>query len=618
MRPEIDGLRAIAVASVLLFHAGFDAFGGGFIGVDIFFVISGFLMTAIILREIDAEEFSVLRFYERRARRILPALFVVILACIPPALLLMLPYQLIDFGQSVVATMLFVSNMLFLFESSYFAPEATLKPLLHTWTLGVEEQFYIVLPVILIFLSGFGRWKLKLALAALCLCSLVFAEILVRISSTAAFFFAPARVWEMLIGALIATAPQLRHRVGRPAGEALALVGLALVAGSIVLLDGRFPYPSLYTLAPCAGAGLLILFAAPHTLVGRLLTLRPMMGLGLISYSAYLWHQPMFSYAKMVLGAPPSAALSAALLAATLGLAALSWRFVEQPMRARTALPGRRIGYAAVGGSLAFMAFGAVLVAKDGLVDRYPPGAREFALLNPMDEGRYIRAAFRILEDRPFDSDPATPNVLIIGDSYAQDFVNMALENDYLSGASASAFHIPAHCGVVLRPGGHEDLIAPADRAACARLRGVADISDRIAAADVVILVASWRDWVVDVLPETIAQLRALGPERVVVVSRKSFGPILLRDYLDMPAAERLAVRNPPPEDLAAQTARLRETLPDGVLVDFAATACDGGPCPVFAEDGALISLDGWHLTRDGAAAIGRKLFAHTALAGLR
>ena len=325
-RRDIDGLRAVAVASVIASHAG-APLPGGFLGVDIFFVISGFLITRILLREMEEGRFSLARFYERRARRILPAMIVVVLVCLPPAWMLLPPAQMTAFGQSLVALSFFSTNVLFWQQAGYFAPAAEEIPLIHTWSLGVEEQFYLLFPLLCLALWRSGR--LMGVMVVLALLSLGAAEVAARILPDAAFYLLPFRAWELLAGALAAG---LANSGVRPQGW-LALFGLGLIGGSLTLFHHWLPIPGVWLVAPVGGTALVLLFTGPDTLAGRLLSWRPAVWLGLISYSAYLWHQPLFAFARISRLDPPPGWAMAVLTILTVGVAWVSWRYVERPCR---------------------------------------------------------------------------------------------------------------------------------------------------------------------------------------------------------------------------------------------------------------------------------------------
>lgn len=338
-RREVDGLRAVAVLSVILYHANFKLFGGGFVGVDVFFVISGYLITGLILMDQEAGRFSLGRFYERRMRRILPALFFMMSVCLLLAWFWLLPQDMDDFAQSVVAVALYLSNVYYWLRSGYFDIASELKPLLHTWSLAVEEQYYLVFPFLLMAVR---RWRPtgKLMLFFLIgLSSLALAHWSAPIYCGATFFLLPTRAWEFLIGAMVVVYEQARpNRAVKPLiPDIAAALGVSLVLYGVFSFDSKTPHPSLYTLAPVGGVALLLLFASGQTFVGRLLGSRLFVGLGLISYSAYLWHWPLFVFARHRSLNEPSAWSFAALSCLALLLGYLSWRYVETPFRQ----PGR-------------------------------------------------------------------------------------------------------------------------------------------------------------------------------------------------------------------------------------------------------------------------------------
>ena len=418
-RPEIDGLRAIAVLAVMFFHAGFDWLNGGFVGVDVFFVISGYLITTILINDLAHQRFSLLRFYERRARRILPALFLVMLACIPFAWLWMLPGQMKDFSQSLLAVSAFVSNIFFWAKSGYFAPSADTLPLLHTWSLAVEEQFYLLFPVFLLLAWRLGWRALFVLIAAIAVISFAASEYGWRTDAVANFYLAHVRAWELLVGSLAALF--LRER-GRPNNNALALIGLGAVAASFVLFDETTPVPSVYALLPVLGTAAIIVFAGPRTLVARLLGTRALVGIGLISYSAYLWHQPVFAFTRIRFGETLPQAVYLLLIALSLGLAVLSWRFVELPFRHPRNLINNR-GMLFLSGAIMVVCFGAFSFVGSGTggFSTVTEHRQNLASLEARIEINYgmsedCETRFTLSENCQTSLEP---NVLLWGDSYA-------------------------------------------------------------------------------------------------------------------------------------------------------------------------------------------------------
>ena len=366
-RREIDGLRALAVIPVILFHAGFKRLGGGFVGVDVFFVMSGYLITTLILTELASGQFSLSGFYERRARRILPALFLVMAACIPFAWWLLPSNEMNDFSKSLVAVSVFASNLFFMRDTGYFAPAAELKPLLHTWSLAVEEQFYVLFPLFLMLAWRFGRRWLVALLVGLATMSLAVAHWGPMSRPAAAFFLLPPRGWELVLGALVACYLFNRQRPAKIGilNQGLSLVGLLLILFSVFVFSERTPFLN-YALAPTIGAALIMLFAWPETLVGTLLGSRALVGIGLISYSAYLWHQPLFAFARQRATNEPGWLLFLLLALASLVLAFISWRFVEQPFRRKHFISRTAVIITFVVATLSFIGFGLMGKVSNG------------------------------------------------------------------------------------------------------------------------------------------------------------------------------------------------------------------------------------------------------------
>lgn len=364
-RPEIDGLRAIAVLPVLFFHAGFELFAGGFVGVDIFFVISGYLITSIILKEKLANTFTIRNFYERRARRILPALFFIMFCSIPAAFILMTPNELKDFGLSLSATSLFGSNILFWQDSGYFAGPNELKPLLHTWSLAVEEQYYLFFPIFLMLIWRIGlKWILGI-LILFAVASLLISHWAAFNAPVANFYLLPTRGWELLLGVFAAFYVLYNDYsfkfASSTASEIAGMIGILLIAFSIFAFDESTPFPSFWALIPTLGTVLIILFATPKTLVGKFLSFKFIVATGLISYSLYLWHQPIFAFSRMYSSDQLSLLSSISLIVLSFLLAYVSWRYVEKIFRDKNRVSARKIFLSSILGSILFIAIGAII-----------------------------------------------------------------------------------------------------------------------------------------------------------------------------------------------------------------------------------------------------------------
>lgn len=375
-RAEIDGLRAIAVIPVILFHANFKYFSGGFVGVDIFFVISGYLITTIILAEMEQGTFSIISFYERRARRILPALFFVMFVSLPFAWLWLLPSEMEDFSHSLISVSFFSSNILFWHKTDYWNPASELNPLLHTWSLAVEEQYYVLFPLFLMLMSRYHKRWILVSFIVIAAISLALAQWGAFNAPTASFYMLPTRAWELAIGASIAFYFLYRKQETRTffshklVDETLVLLGLSMIIYAVFVFDKSTPFPSLYTLLPTVGAGLIILFSSSQTIVGRLLAIKPLVNIGLISYSAYLWHQPLLAFAKHRSLFEPSEFVFATLAFLSLPLAYLSWRYIEKPFRTKGTFNRNSIFLFSAIGTTLFVALGIAGHVNNGWTDR--------------------------------------------------------------------------------------------------------------------------------------------------------------------------------------------------------------------------------------------------------
>jgi peptidoglycan/LPS O-acetylase OafA/YrhL len=422
-RAEIDGLRAVAVVAVLLFHAKLGPFRGGFVGVDVFFVISGFLITQLIVADAENGRFSFLDFYERRIRRLFPALFATLCASLAAAALLFLPFDFRGFGRNVVGVTLFVSNIFFFRQTDYFDSPAEVKPLLHTWSLGVEEQFYILFPIMLVLLLRRRRETAVLALGAAAILSFGASVLVLPMSRAAAFYLTPFRIWELLIGSLLAlgAVPQLRNAASRTLASAL---GVGFILAAVLLYSPMTPFPGLTALLPVLGAALFVHAETPGlSPVGRLLARAPAVFTGKISYSLYLLHWPLIVFAGYYWIHEPSLLQKLSLVAASFVLAALSWRFVELPFRRARTGSSDRLPYAA-GAAMACAALaGAGIYWSRGLPGRFPPEVDALSSysfsMNPKAD-MCGDVGLQLAPSSPCTiGDPASATQLLWGDSHA-------------------------------------------------------------------------------------------------------------------------------------------------------------------------------------------------------
>jgi peptidoglycan/LPS O-acetylase OafA/YrhL len=470
-RPDIDGLRAIAVLAVVLYHAGL-AFPGGYLGVDIFFVISGYLIIPIIYGPMIEGRFSAAEFFERRARRLLPAMSAMLLGTLLWSGWWLIAPDLVHFGGSLAAASAYVSNIYFYFTNSgYFVEAALTKPLLHSWSLGVEEQFYILAPVALWALVRLAPRSMHVpgiaivSLLSFALCAWKWGQ-----GSAGAFYLLPARAWELgLGGALALAAPQLDRR--RWTAEALSFCGLGAILVGLAASRESLSSSLWLTVLPAAGtAAILASGARSAALVHRLLSLRPLVFVGLISYSLYLWHWPAIVALSYGSADKPTPGQALPAVAISIVLAAASWRWIEQPIRTRRWLASRRrlFAFAALASALG-MAAGAALMASRGLPERHPriePLLDRPRLAVPRRDC-FIMTAERARTDslcvrgRP----GAAPSFVLAGDSHAHSLSHGLFESADRHGLAGTEFAAPGFFPLVgrqTRDGGKADPLTPA------------------------------------------------------------------------------------------------------------------------------------------------------------
>lgn len=605
-RDDIDGLRAIAVLPILLFHAGVASMSGGFVGVDIFFVISGFLITNILGRDIAAGQFSIARFYRRRVVRIFPALVALLLVVLAAGSQVLLVNELRGLSESAAAAMGFVSNIYFWKDADYFAGAAEAKPLLHTWSLGVEEQFYIFYPLLLVLLRRWVPHRIGLVILAITLLSFALSIVVTIRAPSTAFYLLPTRAWELGAGALVALG--ITPKLASPRRRDLAAVtGLILVIAAVFTIEPGTLFPAPAAALPCVGAMLLIAYGE-GAITQRLLAAPPVRWVGAISYSLYLWHWPLITFYRLRYGFTLTPSATLILVAASFAAAALSYYWIEQPFLRRFRDGGSRRVIGVGGLALASVVGGALVISTSAsAIVRYPPAVRTIAdYSNYRDMPQYdyqfrkgpcfvgaeqtfdVRRCLAMAKDRP--------NAVVLGDSHAAQYwraITLRFPEANVMQATASgcrptiALHGERRCTAVV------DLV-------------LNTLSDR-PELDAVILAGRWQPDEVDPLAATVRMLRA---KRLAVIV---IGPTIEYDG-EMPQLLARAMLQNDTDALASLRLRERERLDrrmksrieqaGGLYVSEVDGECPAGKCQLLDRNGGPFHFDYGHLTLAAAQQI--------------
>lgn len=628
-QPEIDGLRAIAVLSVLLFHLEYTFIPGGYVGVDVFFVISGFLITRILYRDVSAGDFSFKRFYSRRIRRLAPALIAVLLVTFVAACFFLTPNFLERFSGALIASVFSVSNIFFWLESGYFDASADLKPVLHTWSLSVEEQFYFVWPALLFLCAGRSRKILFVLFVVLGLISLMAARWFTVKDPTASFFLMPFRVYEFAIGAALAMVPVISLHSARPLPNALrelmCVSGLALIAYSVFIFDKTTPFPDVYALVPCVGAALLIAGGSAQV-TGWALRNPVSVWLGKISYSLYLVHWPIvvlykhITFEDVVVGKTRIALLILTLLAAV-----ALYYLVENRFRYGIAGAGAGTGSGNKARKLAWFAVPLVLLAasahaytSSGWPARFDP-----ALINAIGDieaKQLIRRQYiegpESLSNLPFDEakpdDKEPLNILVVGDSHATDLFN-ALYFNLSDSASYSIrrLEIDDSCMYLFTDGVTDQ--SAALQARCERQYESVQVSELPANADRILLSMRWEAASLDDLPVFIDFISSSGAP-VIILGRtaefKSVPALVMKNGLTPAIGKRVADTRSRNLDALNDTLRALAEEMNLPFVDKVPYLCDlaEGTCDVIDEQGKILYTDYGHWTVEGARFFGARM----------
>jgi peptidoglycan/LPS O-acetylase OafA/YrhL len=615
-RADIDGLRGIAVLSVLAYHLRVMIFRGGFVGVDIFFVISGYLISSVILQDIARGEFSFAVFYERRVRRILPALIVTLIGTSVLAYLYFLPLELVGFAKSLLSALFSSSNFYFWKQTSYFGGPVESMPLIHTWSLAVEEQFYLFLPVFLVLAHRIFPRKIRLVVLLIAAVSFVVSAVGAFRFPSASFYLPHTRAWELMLGVLISLDffPAIAKPVLR---NIIAFGGALLILVSVCLLYSGFPFPGVAALPPCLGTAMIIAAGrSGSSWPRRALSFKPLVFIGLISYSLYLWHWPVIVFEGMQSGLVSGLSVRMAKLVCifvSLALATLSWKFVELPFRSgqkklsRTALLTLVPSAAAI-----IIAIGITAIVYRGLPSRYPSGAVRVASYLEYDAGKYFRGGSCFISSEykysDFDTskclhtDADKKNYLLLGDSHAAHLwygFSTTLDKVNILQATASG----------CKPTVEQPTFAAAT---CKHLMDYM-FTDYLPShhLDRVLIAARWQQEDLSPLSRTLDWARKNG------ISVVLFGPMVQYDTA-LPRLLAFSIRGHDPaipdehrvdqRQLDNSMARLASEKGDD-YVSFYHSLCGPKSCAEFGVDGVPLQFDYGHLTAEGSELVAQKLY---------
>ena len=615
-RADIDGLRALAVIPVLLYHVGVPGFAGGFVGVDIFFVISGYLICGMIDGDIRSGSFSLGDFYKRRILRILPALFVVFLVTSVLAYVYCLPAELEDYSRSLASAVGSVSNFYFAVTAGYFDAPAETKPLLHTWSLGVEEQFYLITPLLMLFAYRVMARRARLLFAVVVVVSFAAAFAISYRNTTFLFYLTPFRAWELALGALLSIKfiPAPQSEFGR---NACGVVGMSLLLGVILLGSPSAP---LLLMTSVAGIGSALVIASSEygvSVAGRLLSLRPVVFVGLISYSLYLWHWPLIVFQRtdaVLFSGSSQFVTKLALIATAIGFACLSWKLVEIPFRSKARQTSKAVVFGVASTAMAsVIALCGLIVIVSGAPSRFPDRVVAIASYLAYDPSAAFRSGHCYLSSNRQHLDVAAcmqldatrPNYLLTGDSHAAHLwlgLSTAMPDVNIMQATASSCRPAALTG------------SRYDTPACRNLmQFVFDdflVNNKV---DKILLAASWKDEDLPILSATLEALKPMMSDVVVlgpIVEYDGALPRLLADGIlhNKPSAAS-EMRSP---GIAERDRTMRRivTAAGASYVSVYDSVCRNGICDEFALGDIPLQFDAGHLTAEGSVKIAQRLSA--------
>jgi peptidoglycan/LPS O-acetylase OafA/YrhL len=602
-RPDIDGLRAFSVLAVVAFHLN-RLVPGGYVGVDVFFVISGFLIGGIVFKEVDAGTFSFAHFYLRRIRRIAPALIVMLLAAFPASVFLTGPLEIVAFAKSSLAALFSVANIYFYATSGYFGPNALDIPLLHLWSLGIEEQFYIVFPLLVVVLSKCLPRRLVPCLVIGGLLSLLSSQFALRLHPEASFYLPQNRAFELTVGVLLA---RVNLKSDPRTAKMLAAAGVGLLAIAICFFRDTTSFPGIAALAPCAGAALVIWSGQTGTPVSRMLGMRIPVYLGKISYPLYLAHWPIIVFGRIALPDLSPLQFALVVVAGSIIAAALTYHLIEWPIRHGEFGNGKAGALAA---TACLVAAGAsASLSTSGFEGRLDPQSSQITHTEAPDlNDLYLKGVCFLDPEQSTASYPLEkcfpsrhPVALLWGDSHAAHLYN-GLKSEFEKAGYSLGMMASSACPPIV--GYHVE-----GRPFCPEINDT--VVSLIAARkpEIVILSALWKPFVMGQLAPTLELISKTGASIIVIGNTPIFQESVPL-YLARPVRTAIKVSDRSAAELALQELLVQNKIANVRYISLKGVACPGGRCPVTDKSGLSYYLDEGHLSKAGSRWIASEIIS--------
>ena len=602
-RPEIDGLRAFSVLFVILYHLNVPLFDGGFLGVDIFFVISGYLISKLIFFEIKNKKFSLFNFYERRFRRIIPNLYFVILINIFVALMIFTPDKLISFSQSIIGNLFFVPNIVFWKQGGYFDLVNTAKPLFHTWSLGVEEQFYLIFPVFTILIFRFGFSLMSKIITFSFFLSLIFMIYYNELKPIFSFYMLPTRGWEIILGIIISLYEQSRLKKinNNNIKNLLCIIGVLLIIFSIIFISEQYIFPGLILLMPMTGVLFIILYCDKTTFIYKILSNNILVFFGLISYSLYLWHHPIIVYSHE-LEIKRNYLFFILFFIFLILISTFSWYFVEKNFRNFKRINTKYFYSILILSFIFLLTFANVIKSKRGNFKGLSDFQLEFYDRNSNDIYVWKNFKNNKINKENFEE----VEILIIGDSFAADLFNILIENKKIKERKIKSFEIPVTCknfaiDLIL----FENKISKKSLKNCKKINWYngKNIISAIKNANIIFLSSNWSYDEHNLVLKTYNNLTKKYGNKSFIFGQKKISMDI--ENIDFNQKKIFVKKN---EDGAKFNKKLKEVLNER-FIDPYDLFCENNMCFLGETTKIPIIYDKTHLTSSGAKYISNKLF---------